>query len=244
MASVYSIDLELSSSQTAYAADSASLSQTGDISIEGWIKLEQLPSTAGSSFGFVSKAKANQYSWYFYITSAADKLYSAYYGNLDASTRSSTTCDTAFDGDDVGVWRHIAVTIDVSAKAFTFYIDGNAKTDTTDSTTAASIADGSSRLDIGSSDEASFSFFDGKMKNIRIWSDVRSQAEIDDNKCVENSEFTVGVDNLVDAWSFENTLDSQSGNNDLTAVGSPVFSEDVPDCLAVAAAGGFFINMV
>ena len=46
----YSLDLELSSSQYAYVADNPELSITGDITIEAWIKLEQLPSTAGTAF--------------------------------------------------------------------------------------------------------------------------------------------------------------------------------------------------
>ena len=50
-----SLDLELSSSQYAYCADSVSLSFTGDITLEAWIKLEQLPSTAGTDFEVIWK---------------------------------------------------------------------------------------------------------------------------------------------------------------------------------------------
>ncbi len=45
MANTHSLDLELSSSQYASRADTASLSITGDITIEGWIKLESIGNT-------------------------------------------------------------------------------------------------------------------------------------------------------------------------------------------------------
>ena len=58
MANTYSLDLELTSSQYAYIADGdqTGLDITGDFTYEMWIKLEQLPSTAGASFLLINSS--------------------------------------------------------------------------------------------------------------------------------------------------------------------------------------------
>jgi len=57
MANTHSIALAAASSQSLSITDGSQtgLDLSGDFTIEAWIKLTQLPSTAGTEFGIVSK---------------------------------------------------------------------------------------------------------------------------------------------------------------------------------------------
>jgi len=69
-------------------------------------------------------------------------------------------------------------------------------------------------------------FFDGLIDEVRVWNDIRSDAEVDDNKLTELVGNEAG---LAGYWKLNNDyLDETSNNNDLTAVAAPVFSTDVP----------------
>ena len=96
----YSLDLELSSSQYATAADSASLSITGDISLEAFVKLESLPAV-GASEVFISKWNQNGN-----LRSYTFELYgiSGYFGDADsgALTISADTTQAPVDSACTG----------------------------------------------------------------------------------------------------------------------------------------------
>lgn len=96
----HSLDLELSSSQYATAADSASLSITGDITLEGYFKLESLPAV-GDSEVFISKwnRSGNQRSYLFELYGV-----SGYFGDGDsgALTISSDTTQAPVDSGATG----------------------------------------------------------------------------------------------------------------------------------------------
>ncbi len=74
-----SLDFELSSSQFAYITDASQsgLDLSSDFTIEAWLNLEQLPSTAGTSFAIVSKdrdASPLDRSYLLEINSSNDKI--------------------------------------------------------------------------------------------------------------------------------------------------------------------------
>ena len=99
----------------------------GDITIEMWIKLEELPSTAGVKFGLVDKFQSvgNQRSYAWEIDTA-NKFRFLYSEDGTIAERTDTLTDSAvFDGDDVGAWVHIAATVDVSAASIIFYKKSN-----------------------------------------------------------------------------------------------------------------------
>jgi len=96
-----SLELEASSSQYATAADSASLSQTGDITIEAQVNMESLPAS-GSEMVIVSKWNENsdERSYKFILTSIA-----GYFGDGSdgALTISSDTTEAPIDSSAVGI---------------------------------------------------------------------------------------------------------------------------------------------
>lgn len=213
--------LDRTKSQYFSAPDSQSLSITGDITIEAWIKLEQLPSAPDTDFNIVDKIAANQRAWSWKLRTN-NKLVFAFNGVADASTETAGTGGTAFGAGDVGVWRHVAVAVDVSAPSMTFYKNGVAMTTSYGTTTATSIADTTAKLSIGAWGEGSEGFFDGKIDEVRVWNDIRTASEIANNY---NKELVGTESGLAGYWKFNNSLlDETSNNNTLTAHNSAAFS--------------------
>jgi len=229
---IYSLDLELSSSQYGWVADNADLSITGDITIEAWIKLEQLPSTAGLPFCMVSKYISDTAGRsYRFEINASDKILWAYTSDGEGGTFTYSVSDAVIvDGDDVGVWVHLAGSFDVSGPTATLYKNGSPVADTVTGS-ANSIKDSTTDFVIGASEEGTAAYFDGKIKDARVWNDIRTGQEIDDNKCVDIANDSQG---LTGRWLFENDATDSAKSSDLTlapADPAPAYSEDVPVCL-------------
>lgn len=234
----YSLDLERSSSQYAAITDGSQtgLDITGDISIVGWVNLEALPSTLGSTsaewYTIAGKynTTGNQRSYGFWVDHLNQLRFTYSSDGTYGSVATDEDTDSAvFTSSDVGKWVHIAVTVDVSAKDIKFYRNGTEVAATQIQGTSTSIYNGSADFRVGSNG-ASLQLFDGKQKHIRVYSDIRTPGEIVED--MNNSSITDA--NLQGEWSFENVYTDASGNgNTLTASGSPVFSStDVPNKLA------------
>ena len=224
MANTHSLDLELSSSQYASRADTASLSITGDITIEGWIKLESIGNTM--SIAAKTNPGSSLVSYQLFISGSDDKLYIAYSDNGSTVRRNLINMDTAFGGGDVGTWVHIAAAVDVSAKSVAFYKNTVLIGDTlaTDGGSTA-IHDNASEFSVGARKSTATwgLFFDGLQNNLRVWNGLRNAGEIAANW---KQVLTTGP---VGSWyAINDHLDLTTNNNDLTASGSPVFSTDVP----------------
>lgn len=212
----HSIDLERGSTQYLTAADSASLSVTGDLTIEAWVKMESLPANQY----IVSKRNhdTNQRSYAFSIDAA---------GEFNAYLSSAGTSDTVFATSGlnfpIGVWHHVALVVDVGSFV-KMYVDGVLVFHST-SSVPASIHNSTYQLAIGEYPVASSSF-DGKIDDVRIWATVRTQKQIIDNMF---SELTGSETNLNAYWKLNNALtDATANGNTLTNVNSASFSTDVP----------------
>ena len=231
----HSLDLELSSSQYAYITDAAQsgLDLTGDCSFEAWIKLEQLPSVAGKPMMIVTKDNnTTQRSYDFFIHSASapngypDKL-SVSFSSDNGTHWTSVYANYSFGAGDIGKWIHVAAVIDVSVPSVTFYIDGEVVDGYVAGTDATSIYNSTTDFAVGCQKSTTpANYLNGKIDEVRVWSDIRTQQEIQDNM---RNELVGNEANLVGYWKFNNDyLDATANNNDLTAVNSPVFSDDVP----------------
>ena len=236
----HSIDFELSTPQYGHKSDTAALSITGDFTIEGWFKLEQLPGTAGSVFTPLAKWDSGASKrCYRLIFSSDNNIYVQYSDDGTAGANISTIrSDTGVVGGDVGVWRHIVAAVDVSAQTADFYKDTVSLGGTPTETGAAAVFD--SDIDFTIAGElnsgAPASNYDGKMNNMRLYNDIRTAQEVADNwKTVLTN---TGVDNLVDSWYYNETHNSASGNANLTPVGAPSFGVDIPFIFPVPSVGG------
>jgi hypothetical protein len=222
-ANTYSLDFESGSSQHAYAADSASLSITGDMTIEFWVKPESLPDT---QYRIVDKTNdASNQDAYSILVSSNGKL------NLTISSSDGAYTDGIFWNStnalfSTGAWAHFAIVVDVSASSVTVYKNGTAVAGTS-SGTGTSIFNGTAKLSIGCQAwDNPIRFYDGLIDEVRIWNDIRTEAEIQANMNVELVGNEAG---LVAYYKLNNSaLDETANNNDLTLVNSPTYSTDVP----------------
>jgi hypothetical protein len=160
---------------------------------------------------------------YFFGFNEDDRLHMGSSGGNIQSTTTSWTIDQ---------WYHVAGTYDYNGGSPTgdLYIDGQSETLSVDGydTMAGSTND----LIVGYyASAAGTEYFEGMICGLRIWSDVRTQQEIQDNMY---TVITSG-DNLVSAWYYD-PLDTTSfddvttNNNDGTLASSPNDPEWTEDC--------------
>jgi len=223
MTQTHSLDLELSSSQYASItnASQTGLGLTTDFSLEAWVKLEQLPSGAGTDFNLVEKAHGGADAGYRWFLPTTNKMHLNYW-NASADTTDQSTA-AILNASDVGAWVHLAVSVDLDG-SIVMYKNGLSQAVTADGARTTTMTNGTNPFVIGAT-AAAAAFFDGLIKDVRVFSDIRTAGEIASDAHTEN----VTDANLQGEWNFNNAYTDSSGNgNTLTASGSPVFSTDIP----------------
>ena len=176
--STASVNLERDNAHYLYASDSASLSITGDITCEAWIKLESLPTGDTQTFTVVSKYHATGDNISYLFCVRTDAL-----GDIQVGASYSDDGSTADDLNvawtpNTGTWYHVAWVIDVSESQLTAYVNGSSIG--TDTGSKTSIIDKAANLEIGSF-QAGTESFDGLIDDVRLWDDIRTEGEISAN---------------------------------------------------------------
>ncbi|NTW31033.1 MAG: LamG domain-containing protein [Bacteroidetes bacterium] len=222
----HSATLVRASSQYFTAANSASLSITGDLTVEMWVKFATVPAGANETRVFAGDGDVSGAShgpWFFLWkrVSSVNKL-SVYVnsGSVQSTVEVNWT-------PIVSTWYHVAFTYSTAGK-IKFYVDGVQQgADQTVSPT--SLVDAVEVWHFGSYFVSGYfdHFFDGEIDDIRAWSVVRTVTEINDNKCV----IINSASNLRGSWHLDNGLTDASGNNNtLTNVNSATITTSVPPC--------------
>lgn len=177
------------------ASDSASLSITGDITVDFWMNYNSLPGTFGNDYPILQKALSagDQRSYIVQFEDGSDKMSFTYYEDGTSSPNRFTEMDEVFVVGDVDTWIHIMIAVDVSAGTLSFYRDGVSKSNTP-SGTAVSIFDGSADLDIGGN--TTTKFMNGGLDDVRVMSGLRSAA-------FAKATYNSGTDNLLSYGSEE-----------------------------------------
>ena len=229
----HSLDLESSSSQYASIADASQtgLDLSGDNTIAFWVKPESLPGS-GSVVGLITKdgigtTSNRSYSVDLYNNSGTHTIRFFMSANAGGSTFTEITFTHELT---VGVWTHIAIVTDISNPASSrskLYINGKDMGNGSSATAgggAGSIFNGNAPFVIGRYDGASV-YFDGLIKDVRVFSDIRTASEIASDAHTES----VSDAALEGEWNLNNDYTDGSGNsNTLTATNSPVFSTNIP----------------
>lgn len=239
----HSLDIELSSAQYAYVNDNADVSPSGDITIEIWMKMEQLPSVPGTVFTMVSHADytGNQGS-YTWSVGADNKLDLTVTddGSFTEGHTMQFTSDAAVDSG-AGNWIHAAVSFDISGETCVMYKNGspfaNSAIGVGTPSMGATLHNSTAKFALGCkfASGSAERFFDGKLDEARLHDTVRSAAWIDANK----DDHIEPDANVVGYWKLNNDYTDSAKSSDLTAVGSPVFDDaDVPFVGSVAAVAG------
>ena len=200
-------DFESSSSQYASKSSPSGITFTDDFTCEAWIKLE---SYTGSLQTIVGRRSTTQ-GWGFRLSAAgAPEIFGL-----------NTTADieTAYQSVPLNKWVHVAASMDMSGADGKIYIDGVLVPSLFTSGAASSLVQ-AGNLDIGDRSDNNGDLFDGKISDVRVWSDIRTETEIQDNmyKALVGNET-----NLVAYFKLNGDFtDETSNSNDLTASGGVV----------------------
>lgn len=217
MANTHSIALATASSQYLSVADTASLSITGDLTLEMWVKFESLTTTNHLLSKYNPTGDQRGYTMHTDGTSGIRFVTST---DGTAGTVVSTALAYTFS---TATWYHIALVYTASAGTAQVYINGSSIGTMTSQNT--SLYDNTSDFAIGSRGDGA-EYFDGLIDDVRVWNDIRTGSEISTNYQTE----LVGTEaNLQGYWKLNNgLLDETTNNNDLTNNGSATFSTDIP----------------
>jgi hypothetical protein len=191
------------SSQYASKPSPTGFSFTTQYTIETWVYLDSFKNQ-----GFVSKN----------ITDGTDgfRFYSDTTGVLAIENKGRYA--TTYQSLPLNKWTHIAAAVDTTANTVVFYIDDVTAPGTSLSGTGALVQVGDLRL--GSSSIPSTQGLNGKLAVTRIWSTIRTAAEIRDNA---NKEVPASTTGLVGQWKGNGSWNDSSANaNHLIASGGAV----------------------
>jgi len=143
------------------------------------------------------------------------------------TTNQETLAKTLTADPTLAKWYRYAVTWDASASTATFYVDGVSLGTATGSKTA--IYDSTALLQLGCNDDTAGTaenFLDGKVDDVRLFNDIRTESELLTFKETELGASTAGLQGY---WTLDNDDDDiTANNNDLTLVNTPTYSTDVP----------------
>ena len=203
----YSLDLDGSNDYVQVADDNA-LDISSSITVSAWI----YPTNIANKDGIISKRTSTENSgdWAFRLTSAAKLKLLIWDGDANNGSTSSTNAIST------NTWTHIAYTHDNSTNTTKFYINGSL--DATTTGLSKNLAGNNSNVYIGWDGQQGDKFFTGKIDDICIWDDVRTQTEIQDNMY---KELVGNESNLVAYYNFNDgrgtsVLDLTSNNNNGT----------------------------
>lgn len=209
------VDLESTETDYLEAADSASLSITGNMTLECWVNFESTPAS-GNFMWFLSKwaGTGNQRSFIWGLQNNGGTLRQFVGLSQDGTTGAGQLDEIAFNWTPTtDSWYHLALTVTPGNAASTeveFFIDGTSQGNGTVVTDGGITAIFNSTAVFRISGDAdSASLFDGKIDDVRVWNIVRSQAQIDANKGIE---LTGEEANLVAYWPFESSLGAEIAN--------------------------------
>ncbi len=162
-------------------------------SVEAWVKLDNLSSRA-----IVSK-RAGQDEYHMVISSGGQLNVTL----ADASAAAFLFGETSGFTFNTGQWYHLAFTYDGSglASGIALFIDGVSQVNNPGSSgTYTAMENTNSNLEIGTVNSGATFNMDGQIDEVRIWSDVRTPLEIQENRYNTLSPLE---DNLVAYYRFD-----------------------------------------
>ena len=203
----YSLDLDGNNDYVEVTDDNA-LDISSSMTISAWV----YPTNIANKDGIISKRTSTENSgdWAFRLTSTAKLKLLIWDGDANNGSTSSTNAIST------NTWTHIAFTHDNSTNTTKFYINGSL--DATGTGLSKNLAGNNSNVFIGWDGQQGDKFFTGKIDEVRIWDDVRTQNEIQNNMY---KELSGNESNLVAYYNFNSgrgisILDLTSNDNNGT----------------------------
>ena len=187
--------------------DDNSLDNNSYITISMWI----YPETIINKDCLISKRSVTEQSGNYALrfNSSNQLKWYIWGGNSDNGSTTSTSSIVT------NAWTHIAITFDNSNNTTKFYINGSL--DNTSTTISKNLAANSSDMHIGWDGQNS-RYYNGKIDDMSIWSDIRTQSEI---QSAMYTELSGTESNLIAYYKFNETSgttasDETSNDNDGT----------------------------
>lgn len=192
---------------TQYASKSSptGITFTDDFTIETWLDIDSYPSVAGQILG---RRNGTTAGWQMRLEATGQINVLCY--RIAANNRTTISNSSVPLGRKV----HVAATIDLSGNVTKIYIDG-LEVSTTTATTGTITALVQPSVDMSIAADSAALFYDGRISDVRLWSVVRTAAQIRDNM---NQQLTGSETNLVGYWKLNGDFNDSTANaNNLTA---------------------------
>lgn len=208
------------------AADSASLSVTGDLTLEGWYKFTTLPS--GDAFTLSGKwvDAGNQDDYLLELNDIGGGNTGVRF--LNSNDGSSVGLATVNWTPSTGTWYHVAMVFTASTHTMELFVNGVSQ-GTAAGTLKTSIHDGTSVFDIGINNLVGQPL-NGNAFLVRVWSATRTGSQLSTNQCT----LLGSTSNLSAEWSLDNVFTDNSGNSNTLTNHLTTFAVDIPSACAVA----------
>ena len=206
-------------------ADHNDFDLSATLTLSAWIK----PVGTGDTWQMVATKNG--------VGGDADRPYAMWYRNSDkriyfyvGDDSSSSSLGTNSDAVVVNKWNHVAVTFDNSSNTGKIYVNGVlVKTGTSMSTSPYNSSKSFSIGAVNDNDGGSASDeFVGNIVDVKVFSDVLTDAEVQEISSKINYDISRGsIGNLVAWYKLMGAVADSSGNShNLTAVGSPAQDYD------------------
>ncbi len=201
----YSLDLDGSNDYLQITDDNA-IDINSSITISAWI----YPTNIANKDGIISKRTSTENSgdWAFRFTSSAKLKLLIWDGDANNGSTSSTNAIST------NTWTHISFTHDNSTNTTKFYINGSL--DATGTGLSKNLAGNNSNVHIGWDGQQGDKYFTGKIDEVRIWDDVRTQVEIQNymyKELIGNESNLVAYYNFNDGRGISVTDLTSNDNN-------------------------------
>ncbi|MBN1406485.1 MAG: T9SS type A sorting domain-containing protein [Calditrichaceae bacterium] len=224
------LDFESGATQFVLTGSHSSLQIAGDLTLEFWLNPETIQDQVLIFQGAAGETEAANTLYSIRMSPAGTITLTFEYGaGVDEIATSTSTISAAS-------WTHVAVVRDAANTQVLFYLNGISETVgyTNNATGGSSSIGALGAAYVG----AAVLPYDGILDEVRIWNDVRSQAEIRDNM---NRVLTGTESNLIAYWPMDDgsgqvvTDYQSSGNNDGTLGATSGSGTDDPAWVTSAA---------
>ncbi len=192
------------------------LAITGDLTIEGWVKLDRLTGDTQHIAAYTSDAStenhADNFLYQFGVLSDG-RVYLNHETGGGGNSDLTTTATVA-----PGEWVHLAAVRDTATNTQTIYINGIEAASTTYSNEADGGTSANAKLTLGGALSSGNvgALLDGQMDEVRIWNDARSA---DDIRLNYDQQVSPSDSGLVAYYRFDDVVNGEvkdltSNNND------------------------------
>ena len=215
----YTTNLLKTSSQYWTRADTASLSITGDITIEAWARITTAPAD-GIFYAILGKWGYN----------TSNRSYVMYYTRVGADMKIQVQISQNGINESVktwnvdlgtAIWQHIAFVYTVSTHIGELYFNGTSQGTIDFGATYTALYDSTALLAIGREEDGATHYYNGDLDDVRVWNAARTATQISNNRSCS----LAGTEtNLQAYWRFDNDgNDSTANANNLTNNNSATF---------------------